>query len=263
MTVFTLPSYQTVFKIIKDRFAPQKDITRDQVKEKYYVVKTHDRVGRMADTQEFMQLRVAARALFTGADRRAENRRGVVGHAERRPRDHQASVRGAADDAAQPLPRNRQRRADARSARRIRQRDQATRCGEHLSRRHAAEELRRDATRPRRVLRLRRNLLSHRRQLPRAPDAAQQRRGDLGRDRGTPSDRATCFRRSSAVFCSAARASRSCSRRCTASCSILHYWQGLQRAIRNGEVMDVFPYRRKKRFARHHERAAASRSGSS
>jgi isocitrate dehydrogenase kinase/phosphatase len=53
MTVFTLPSYQTVFKIIKDAFAPQKDITREQVKEKYYTVKTHDRVGRMADTQEF------------------------------------------------------------------------------------------------------------------------------------------------------------------------------------------------------------------
>ena len=55
MSVFTLPSYQTVFKVIKDEFAPQKDITRDEVKEKYYVVKTHDRVGRMADTQEFIR----------------------------------------------------------------------------------------------------------------------------------------------------------------------------------------------------------------
>ncbi len=53
MTVFTLPSYQTVFKIIKDSFPPQKNITREEVKEKYYTVKTHDRVGRMADTQEF------------------------------------------------------------------------------------------------------------------------------------------------------------------------------------------------------------------
>ena len=55
MTVFVLPSYQTVFKVIKDEFPPPKDTTRDQVKEKYYVVKTHDRVGRMADTQEFMR----------------------------------------------------------------------------------------------------------------------------------------------------------------------------------------------------------------
>ena len=53
MAVFTLPSYQTVFKIIKDRFAPQKNITHAEVKAKYHVVKTHDRVGRMADTQEF------------------------------------------------------------------------------------------------------------------------------------------------------------------------------------------------------------------
>jgi isocitrate dehydrogenase kinase/phosphatase len=56
MAVFTLPSYQTVFKVIKDEFPPQKDITREMVKEKYYIVKTHDRVGRMADTQEFSNM---------------------------------------------------------------------------------------------------------------------------------------------------------------------------------------------------------------
>ena len=56
MTVFTLPSLQTVFKVIKDEFAPQKDITHQQVKDKYHVVKRHDRVGRMADTQEFENL---------------------------------------------------------------------------------------------------------------------------------------------------------------------------------------------------------------
>jgi len=56
MCVFTLPSYQTVFKIIKDHFPPQKQITREQVREKYYIVKKHDRVGRMADTQEFENL---------------------------------------------------------------------------------------------------------------------------------------------------------------------------------------------------------------
>jgi len=56
MSVFTLPSYQTVFKIIKDRFPPQKNITADEVREKYYIVKRHDRVGRMADTQEFRNL---------------------------------------------------------------------------------------------------------------------------------------------------------------------------------------------------------------
>ena len=58
MAVFTLPSYQAVFKIIKDRFPPQKDITRAQVMAAYTLVKMHDRVGRMADTQEFANLRL-------------------------------------------------------------------------------------------------------------------------------------------------------------------------------------------------------------
>ncbi len=53
MAVFTLPSYPVVFKIIKDRFSSSKNITRELVKEKYQLVKRHDRVGRMADTQEF------------------------------------------------------------------------------------------------------------------------------------------------------------------------------------------------------------------
>lgn len=53
MTVFTLPSYNIVFKMIKDHFDPPKNMTRQQVKEKYKLVSLHDRVGRMADTHEF------------------------------------------------------------------------------------------------------------------------------------------------------------------------------------------------------------------
>lgn len=54
MTVFTLPSFPVVFKVIKDRFSSSKNITRATVKDRYRLVKRHDRVGRMADTQEFM-----------------------------------------------------------------------------------------------------------------------------------------------------------------------------------------------------------------
>ncbi len=53
MTVFTLPGFDRVFKVIKDRFAPQKEVTEAQVRACYQRVKEHDRVGRMADTQEF------------------------------------------------------------------------------------------------------------------------------------------------------------------------------------------------------------------
>jgi isocitrate dehydrogenase kinase/phosphatase len=53
MLVFDLPSFPYVFKVIRDHFPPQKDTTREQIKAKYLVVKTHDRVGRMADTLEY------------------------------------------------------------------------------------------------------------------------------------------------------------------------------------------------------------------
>jgi isocitrate dehydrogenase kinase/phosphatase len=64
MTVFSLLSYQTVFKIIKDHFPPQKDVTAAEVRQKYHIVKRHDRVGRMADTQEFQNL-ILPRARFS------------------------------------------------------------------------------------------------------------------------------------------------------------------------------------------------------
>ncbi|EIC82798.1 bifunctional isocitrate dehydrogenase kinase/phosphatase [Serratia sp. M24T3] len=53
MLVFTLPGSDRVFKVIKDRFAPPKQVTEQRVRECYQLVKEHDRVGRMADTQEF------------------------------------------------------------------------------------------------------------------------------------------------------------------------------------------------------------------
>jgi isocitrate dehydrogenase kinase/phosphatase len=53
MAVFTLPSFPYVFKVIRDWFEPPKDSDRRRVKEKYLMVKYHDRVGRMADTLEY------------------------------------------------------------------------------------------------------------------------------------------------------------------------------------------------------------------
>lgn len=53
MLVFTLPSFPYVFKVIRDRFAPPKDLDRQTVLDRYLMVKLHDRVGRMADTLEY------------------------------------------------------------------------------------------------------------------------------------------------------------------------------------------------------------------
>ncbi len=59
MMVFTLPSYDVVFKIIKDRFDYPKTTTRQEVRNHYHLVFKHDRGGRLVDAQEFEHLRFA------------------------------------------------------------------------------------------------------------------------------------------------------------------------------------------------------------
>lgn len=60
MEVFTLPDYDVVFKVIKDRFDPVKQSSRAEVREKYRFVMMHDRVGRLADVQEYEHLEFPA-----------------------------------------------------------------------------------------------------------------------------------------------------------------------------------------------------------
>jgi isocitrate dehydrogenase kinase/phosphatase len=66
MEVFTLPSYPYVFKVIRDRIAPPKDVDRKTVEAKYQLVKQHDRVGRMADMLEYSYVALP-RARFSQA----------------------------------------------------------------------------------------------------------------------------------------------------------------------------------------------------
>ncbi|GGY91863.1 bifunctional isocitrate dehydrogenase kinase/phosphatase [Pseudoduganella plicata] len=66
MLVFALPSFPYVFKVIKDFYPAPKDTTRAQIKEKYLLVKHHDRVGRMADTLEYSDV-AFPRARFSEA----------------------------------------------------------------------------------------------------------------------------------------------------------------------------------------------------
>lgn len=56
MIVFTLPSYDLVFKIIRDKFGYPKNVTRKEVIDKYKLVSKHDRAGRLIDTQEFLNI---------------------------------------------------------------------------------------------------------------------------------------------------------------------------------------------------------------
>jgi isocitrate dehydrogenase kinase/phosphatase len=57
MVCFTLPSFDVVFKIIRDRFPYPKNVLREEVMAKYALVFKHDRAGRLVDAQEFRRLR--------------------------------------------------------------------------------------------------------------------------------------------------------------------------------------------------------------
>lgn len=58
MLVFTLPSYDVVFKLIRDRFDAPKDIDRADVLRRYRMVFEHDRAGRLVEAHEFEHLRI-------------------------------------------------------------------------------------------------------------------------------------------------------------------------------------------------------------
>ena len=66
MAVFTLPSLNVVFKVIRDHFDEPKRTTAAAVRDRYTLVFTTDRVGRLADAQEFENLEFR-RACFSEA----------------------------------------------------------------------------------------------------------------------------------------------------------------------------------------------------
>jgi isocitrate dehydrogenase kinase/phosphatase len=57
MICFTLPSFDVVFKLIRDKFPYQKNILREDVLSKYELVFKHDRAGRLVDAQEFKRIK--------------------------------------------------------------------------------------------------------------------------------------------------------------------------------------------------------------
>jgi isocitrate dehydrogenase kinase/phosphatase len=56
MIVFTMPGYDDVFKVIRDRFPPPKRTTRASIMDRYRMVFQHDRAGRLIDAQDFQHL---------------------------------------------------------------------------------------------------------------------------------------------------------------------------------------------------------------
>jgi len=171
MICFTLPSFDVVFKLIRDKFPYQKNILREDVLTKYELVFKHDRAGRLVDAQEFklikfprsrfsaslleeLQKEAARTVHFEGNDL-------IIDHVyiERRMTPLNLYLRSAS-------------REDAEKARyRIRPGHPRSRRHQHLSGRPAAEELRCDAPRPRDLLRLRRTVPRHGLPFPRDPQS--------------------------------------------------------------------------------------------
>jgi isocitrate dehydrogenase kinase/phosphatase len=58
MIVFTLPSYDVVFKLIRDHFDQPKESDRRDVMRRYRLVFEHDRAGRLIEAHEFEYLRI-------------------------------------------------------------------------------------------------------------------------------------------------------------------------------------------------------------
>jgi isocitrate dehydrogenase kinase/phosphatase len=56
MIVFTMPGFDVVVKVIRDRFPPSKSVTREAVLRNYRLVFRHDRAGRLVEAQEFEHL---------------------------------------------------------------------------------------------------------------------------------------------------------------------------------------------------------------
>ena len=98
MLVFTLPSYDVVFKLIRDRFDAPKESDRGDVMCRYRMVFEHDRAGRLVEAHEFEHLRIARDRFKSslledltrkaGGTVRVDGRDVVIGHAyvERRVR---------------------------------------------------------------------------------------------------------------------------------------------------------------------------------
>lgn len=115
MQVFTLPSYDLVFKIIKDSFDYPKRTTRQEVHDRYALVFRHDRGGRLVDAQEFEHLRFEKsrfepdmlHELLTTASRtvRVEGETVVFEHlyTERRLTPLNLYLRAVSDEAARPM----------------------------------------------------------------------------------------------------------------------------------------------------------------
>jgi len=70
MAVFTMPSYDVVFKVIRDSFPAEKHTSRSTIRGRYRLVFKHDRAGRLLDDELLAELlSTAGRTVRVDGDR--------------------------------------------------------------------------------------------------------------------------------------------------------------------------------------------------
>ena len=246
MIVFTMPSYDLVFKVIRDVFGPTKTVTRSGVIERYRFVFEHDRAGpprrRAALRAPHASTRTASspRCSPSSARRRRDSvvldgDRVVIRHlyTERRVTPLNLYLREAPEDAR------------ARGRPRLRPGAARPRRDQRLPRRHAPQELRDDPERARRLLRLRRALPAHRGRLPRAARGRRRaRRGEASFYVG-PRD---VFPQEFIHFFGFPRRLRELFVRVHGDLLQPAWWNRMKERHLRGEILDVYPYKPARRL---------------
>ena len=115
MVCFTLPSFDVVFKLIRDKFPVQKNILREDVLQKYELVFKHDRAGRLVDAQEFKRIKFPKARFAPDLLHELLTETAATVHDEGDQLAHRPPVHRATHDPAQPV-----RARGARASRRRR-----------------------------------------------------------------------------------------------------------------------------------------------
>ena len=230
------------------------------MQEKYALVKHHDRVGRMTDILEYSDV-AFPRERFS-PELLAELEHEAPSQVER-DGDRIVVRHVYIERRLTPLNLYLQKADAWERARALREYGDAIAqlaARQHLRRRPPVQELRRDALRPRGVLRLRRDRVPHRLPLPPHPAAAARLRRDVRRRVVCRWGRATSSPRSSRRSCSPIRAIREAFLRHHANLLDAQWWQPVQHSIASGELPEVLSYPESARFRDRHAAPAPAAS---
>ncbi len=155
MVVFDMAGYDMVVKLIRDHFDNPKKTSRNKVMAQYDFVFKHYRVGRLIEAHTFEHLSFDRCWFSDNLLDHLTAEAGETVHLEDGPGNHRPCLPGASGDPPGYLPESGDQRESPSGCGRFRQRHQGFGFCQHLSRRHAAEKLRRHPPQAGGVLRLR------------------------------------------------------------------------------------------------------------